>query len=284
MIMAVAINEIPHFFSNYFYQYKTFGDPVLFMYLLQQIQFITSTLVKLKVLRFLNGPSVSWPVFATVKSRSMSYLNHTSCSLQPAVLIKYNSTTCISCECFGNFQNSFVTEHFCMAGTKLFNTWMHLNIHNTFCWHVRMCIYIKGWLGGKWDWNCYLHTLVYEVWMRPIIGQLAAGEWNCKELKRMADWEGEQNLRVIIWDKSAIVCVEIFSRHCFSSRNGSGNYYVRETLCWDELLLPSFTLGGNDAVAITTVSAKFHGLTLMAFYSYFNFLRYLRKYCCVSSK
>ena len=140
--MAITINEIPHFLSNYFYQYKTFGDPVLFIYLLQQIQFITSTLVKLKVLRFLNGPSVSWPVFATVKSRRMSYLNRTSCSLQPAVLIKYNSTTCISCECFENFQNSFVTEHLCMAGTKLFNTWMHLNIHNSFV-DMLECVFIS---------------------------------------------------------------------------------------------------------------------------------------------
>ena len=84
--------------------------------------------------------------------------------------------------------------------------------------------------------------------MRPR-GQLAVGERNFKELKKMANWEGKQNLRVILWDKSAIVWVEVFSSLGFSSKNGSENYYVREKCCGDELLLPL---------------SKYHGLTFFS--------------------
>ena len=175
----------------------------------------------------------------------MSYLNQTRCNLQPAVLIKFNSTTYISCECSENFQKSFVTEHFWTAGTKLFNTSMPWNIHDTFCCHVGMCIYIKYGLRGKLNWNCYVHALVHQMWMRPI-GQFTVGERNCKELEkdswlrgRTESWEllSETNLLLFVWRSFQVIVLAlgmVQKTIMFEKNVAEMSYYYRyqNTMVW----------------------------------------------------
>ena len=107
----------------------------------------------------------------------------------------------VSCERFP--QNCFFTGHVQGAASKLFNTWIYLNIHNNWCCYLKISIYIADWLGGKCESNCCLCSQGHDVSdnNRPISSQ-----W--KGLQRMKEDGGsEQKTRVRelrFWKKSVI--------------------------------------------------------------------------------
>ena len=95
-----------------------------------------------------------------------------------------------SCERFP--QNCFFTGHVQRDASKLFNTWIYLNIHNNWCCYLKISIYIADWLGGKCESNCCLCTQGHDV---SDNNRQISCQW--KGLQRMKEDGGsEQTTRV----------------------------------------------------------------------------------------
>ena len=123
------------------------------------------------------------------RSRRMSLTLNSSFEITRVKLYYIKTPSRVfSCKCSENFQKCFFREHIWSPASKLFNTWIHLNIPNMPCCHVgMMCIYIRDWFGRKWDWN-YIHGIEHEMWSYTI-GESATGEKNRHKKKLMVDWK-----------------------------------------------------------------------------------------------
>ena len=109
-----------------------------------------------------------------------------------------------------------------------------MNIHNVLWCLVTMCISIKDLLGGKWKWNCNVRTLECEMWARTI-RQLAAGERNYKEQKKMVAWADDHESESHVSEK----VIFVYRSSCvipFLPGNGSETVIFKEKMLQERVI------------------------------------------------
>ena len=117
---------------------------------------------------------------------------------------------------------------------------------------------IKDWLGGKWEWICYVCALECNMWVRAI-GKSAIRERSHERQKKMMDWAENQSLRVL-FPKEICSFTSTALLVSLPPGNGSETIIFGKKYCGNKLSLTSFTFCVNDTVTVTIVSATSSGL------------------------